>query len=67
MAVADTHTRTLGRAVELSGGGAPLAKALGTSADVLCKWLSGELPAPARMYFAALDIVTKRNAERRPK
>ena len=67
MMVDDTHTRTLRRAVELCGGEAALAEALGTSPDVLSKWLSGELPPPTRVYFAALDIVTKRNPLRRPK
>ena len=63
--VDNTHTRTLRRAAELSGGEAALAHALGTSQDVLSKWLSGALPPPTRIYFAALDIVTKRNLERR--
>ena len=67
MMVDDTHTRTLRRALELCGGETALAQALGTSPDVLSKWLSGKLPPPTRIYFAALDIVTKRNAERRPK
>lgn len=65
--VDDTHTRTLRRAVVLCGGEPALARALGTSPEVLSKWLSGKLPPPTRMYFSALDIVTKRNAERRSK
>ena len=60
MAVDDTYARTLRRAAELAGGEAALADALNTSPELVTKWLSGELPPPRRIYFAALDIVTKR-------
>jgi hypothetical protein len=66
MAADDTYTRTLRRAMELAGGETALAAALNTSAEVLSKWLSGELRPPLKMYFAALDIVTKQVATRRP-
>jgi hypothetical protein len=52
--------------MELAGGETALAAALNTSAEVLSKWLSGELRPPLKMYFAALDIVTKQVATRRP-
>lgn len=67
MAADDTYTRTLRRAMELAGGEAALVEALRTSPEVLAKWLSGELQPPHRVYFAALDIVTKRRLTTKPK
>jgi DNA-binding transcriptional regulator YdaS (Cro superfamily) len=52
-----TYTRTLKRAIEMAGGEAKLAERLGTSPDVLRKWISGELRPPSKVYFAALEIV----------
>jgi len=54
-----TYTRTLRRAIEVVGGEAKLAEALHTSKEVLRKWLSGELKPPSKVYFAALDMVTR--------
>lgn len=67
MAVDETHTRTLRRALEFAGGEAALAEALHTSPEVLSKWLSGELQPPHRVYFAALNIVTTRRLANKPK
>jgi hypothetical protein len=67
MAVDETHTRTLRRALEVAGGEAALAESLHTSREVLSKWLSGELQTPHRVYFAALAIVTTRRLATRPK
>ena len=54
-----TYTRTLRRAIEVAGSEAKLAAALRTSNEVLRKWLSGELKPPSKIYFAALEIVTR--------
>jgi DNA-binding transcriptional regulator YdaS (Cro superfamily) len=67
MAVDETHTRTLRRALELAGSEAALAEALHTSPEVLSRWLSGELQAPHRVYFAALAIITTRRLATKPK
>lgn len=60
MTVDDNYTRTL-----LVGGEAALAEALHTTPELVSKWLSGELRPPPRIYFAALDQVTKRTLGRR--
>jgi DNA-binding transcriptional regulator YiaG len=54
-----TYIRTLRRAIEVAGSEAKLAAALRTSNEVLRKWLSGELKPPSKIYFAALEIVTR--------
>jgi DNA-binding transcriptional regulator YiaG len=62
-----TYTRTLKRAIEMAGGEAKLAEKLGTSLEVLRKWLSGELKPPSKVYLAALEIVQVSITQRMPK
>jgi DNA-binding transcriptional regulator YiaG len=54
-----TYTRTLRKAIAVAGSEAKLAEVLHTSKEVLRKWLSGELQPPSKVYFAALDMVTR--------
>lgn len=62
-----TYTRTLRRALEAAGSEAKLAEQLHTSADVLHKWLSGELQPPNNVYRAAVEIVRLSTTQRIPK
>ena len=67
MSADDTYVRTLRRAMEFVGGEKQLAEALRTSPELLGRWISGELQAPRKVYFLALDIVTQHTLARRPR
>ena len=61
----DTYTRTFRRALELAGSEAALAEALGTSPEIVGRWLAGELRPPLKMCFGALSLVAPQNQRRK--
>ena len=61
----NAHTRTLTRALEITGSLENLAFALDTDVEALRTWLSGQSRAPADAYLKALDIVSGRGYARR--
>lgn len=50
------YLRTLRKAVQVAGGEAALAAALGVPREMLERWLSGESVLPVELYFEALRI-----------
>jgi DNA-binding transcriptional regulator YdaS (Cro superfamily) len=62
-----TYTRTLLRALKAIGSETKLAEMLRTSPEILCKWISGELQPPSKVYFTALDIATRSVQKPKPK
>lgn len=51
------ESRTLGRAAELLGGRAALARRLQVPLDTLDRWLSGEERPPNVYFLRAVDVV----------
>jgi len=49
---------TLSLALRACGGEAPLAKALGVSADAMSEWLAGRGALPAAVYLKARALVS---------
>jgi hypothetical protein len=56
MAKPSPQMQTLARALQGSGGEAPLARKLGVSVETLSAWLRGEEPLPAGMYLRAREL-----------
>jgi hypothetical protein len=55
----NAQTRTLQRALRITGSLESLASALATDVDTLQTWLSGENRATTDAYLRALDIVAQ--------
>jgi hypothetical protein len=51
------ESRTLGRAAELLGGRAALARRLQVPLDTLDRWLKGEERPPNLYFLSAVDVV----------
>ena len=58
MTLPSPQMRTLSLALKASGGEAPLARALGVSAEALSSWLAGRDALPASVYLRARKLVT---------
>jgi len=52
--------QTLSLALRACGGEAPLAKALGASAQDMSEWLAGRLALPADMYLKARALAARK-------
>ena len=52
--------RTLSAALQAYGGEAPLAKALGVSAEALTGWLTGRDVLPASVYLKTRALISPR-------
>jgi len=52
--------QTLSNALRACGGEAPLAKALGVSAQVVSEWLAGRGALPADVYFKARALAARK-------
>jgi hypothetical protein len=50
------HMHTLSLALRACGGEAPLAKALGVSAQAVTEWLTGRSVLPAHLYLKARTL-----------
>lgn len=51
--------RTLSLALSACGGEAPLAKALGVTAQALTRWLAGHEALPASVYLRARALLPR--------
>lgn len=60
MPMISPQMRTLSLALKSCGGEAPLAKALGVSAEALSSWLTGRDTLPASVYIRARALVAPR-------
>jgi DNA-binding transcriptional regulator YiaG len=58
------YVATLERAMQLAGGPQQLAAVLGTTPDLLRKWLSGSLQPPINKYITALQLVMRSESTR---
>ena len=52
--------QTLSNALRACGGEAPLAKALGVSAQAMTEWLTGRVALPAGLYLKARALATRK-------
>jgi hypothetical protein len=52
------HARTLARAALIAGGVDGLAGELALPADLLARYLRGELPVPPNVFLRATEILT---------
>lgn len=60
MAKPSMQMQTLSRALQDSGGEAPLAKKLGVSLEILSSWLRGHEVIPPIMYIRARELAAVR-------
>lgn len=60
MAKPSLQMQALSRALQDSGGEAPLAKKLGVSIEVLSSWLRGHEVIPPSMYIRARELAAVR-------
>ena len=60
MAKPSLQMQALSRALQDSGGEAPLAKKLGVSIEVLSSWLRGHEVVPPLMYIRARELAAVR-------
>ena len=52
--------QTLSNALRACGGEAPLAKALGVSAQAMTEWLTGRVALPAGVYLKARALAIRK-------